>query len=330
MSEILGREIQVGLSVENVRGTAPSTAEKWIRKITATIVQKSEKKVDETTCGNLADSLGAKVVKKWFEGDIEGNVQVDMIGYLLYNIYGAVTTASLGSSVYGHTFSLSNTNIHSSLSIFAKDGANSQEVFDTGMINTLGLSIVVDDYVKFTAGFIASDSTANSDTPSCDTEYDFIGKDVTVKFSATEGGLAGATATKVKELNINWETGLIADHVLGSYTPDDIYNSKMMIEGDFTMNYVDDTFKDYFTADTYQYMQISIVDTSTDLGGGTNPTMTILLNRVSIMDWSRDGGADELVTQSVSFKAFYNATDSEQSTVVLNNLTTEYDTPLTS
>jgi hypothetical protein len=101
----------------------------------------------------------------------------------------------------------------------------------------------------------------------------------------------------------------------------------MMIEGEFTLNFDATTFKDLYLADTYKYMQIKIQGDA-NLGGGSNPTITITLNRVQIMDWNREGGNDELVTQPVSFKAFYNPTDGEQSTTVLRNLTEEYDEPV--
>ena len=66
-----------------------------------------------------------------------------------------------------------------------------------------------------------------------------------------------------------------------------------------------------------------------DLGGGTYPTITMILNRVQVQDWNRDdAGAGELVGQPVSVKAFFNETDGEQSSLVLRNLTTEYDIPL--
>lgn len=327
MSEIIGRQIEVGVGVEETRGTAQSTAEKWIKKINATIVERSEKAIDESTRNVLADSLGARVTKKWVEGDLEGNVHADAIGYLLYNIYGAVSSAVVSGSVYDHTFSLANSIQHASLSIFAKDGSVDQNVFSNCMINTLELSASVDEYVKFTASFMGKTATTNTDTPSYDTEYDFIGRDISIKFADTEVGLGTATAIKAKDITITFDQGLISDFVFGSYNPDDVYNAKMSIEGEFTLNYDDQTFKDLYLADTYKYMQITIQGEA-DLGGSTYPTITLVLNRTQIMDWNREGGADELVTQPISFKAFYNETDSEQSSLVLRNLTTEYDTPI--
>ncbi|MCP4273015.1 MAG: hypothetical protein GY781_13820 [Gammaproteobacteria bacterium] len=325
--EIIGKQIEVGVGVENVRGTAQSTAEKWVKKISATVIEKAEKVNDESTCNVLADSLNTRLVKKWVEGDLEGNVHADAIGYLLYNLYGAVTSSLVTGSIYSHAFTLANSIQHASLSLFAKDGSNSQEVFSNCMLSSLEISATVDEYVKFTASFMGKEPTANSDTPSYDTEYDFVGRDITIKLADTEGGLAGATASKVKEVSINFDTGLISDHILGSYTPDDIYNAQMAIEVELTLNYDDDTFKDLYTADTDKYVQIAIVGEA-DLGSSNYPTLTLLLNKAQVTDWSRDDSSADLVSQSVTLKAFYNATDSQQSEITLINVTSEYDTPI--
>ena len=74
-------------------------------------------------------------------------------------------------------------------------------------------------------------------------------------------------------------------------------------------------------------MQITIQG-SADIGSGENPTILILLNKVQIQDWDRAGGNDELVLQTIPFKAFYNAVDSQQSKITLTNLTSEYSQPI--
>jgi hypothetical protein len=97
-----------------------------------------------------------------------------------------------------------------------------------------------------------------------------------------------------------------------------------MIEGDFTLNFADETFKDLYLGDDAKYMSITIQGAA-DIGGGNNPTITILLNKVQFMDWNRAGGANELVTEPITFRAFYNPSDSKQSQVTVQNLTTSYD-----
>ena len=324
MSEIVGRQIEAGVGVEYTRGSEPAGPEKWFKNVMASIVERAEKIVDDNKRGILEDSEGARVIRKWIEGELSGILHADAIGYILYNLYGAVSSSNVAGSVYSHDFTLAQSIEHASLSIYAKDGAVQQKVYTNGMVASLELVASVDDYVRFTANFIAKQSASNSDSPSYDTEYDFIARDIVVKIADSEAGLSGASAIKVKNLTISWDTGLVRDHVVGSYFPDDIYNAKMSIEGEFTLNFGETTYKDLYLADTNKYMQIAITG-ETDLGSGNYPTLTILLYKVRFMDWNREGGADELVTQPVRFKAFYNASDSAQSKVTLQNLTTEYD-----
>lgn len=322
--ELIGKEIEFGIGVEKVRGTAQLTAEKWVKKVTANVMERAEKVMDDSTRNVLADSLGSRIVKKFIEGDVKGILHADPIGYMFYNLFGAVSSSNVSGSVYSHTFSVQNSIQHTALTLFMKDGSVDQLSLSNCMIGSLEISATTDDYVRFTASFQGKASATNADTPSYDTEYDFIGKDITVKFADSEAGLTTATAERVKDMTITFNTGLISDHCFGSYNPDDIYNGQMNIGGELTLNFDSQTFKDLYLADTYKYMQIKITGDA-NIGGGNYPDLQITLNRVQINDWSKDDTRDEIVPQTVGFKAYYNETDSEQVAVVLQNLTSEYD-----
>ncbi len=321
--EIVGREIEFGLATEAVRGTAEATADKWMRKVTANVVERATHAVDEATRGRLEDGEGRRVVQKYIEGEVEGILHADVLGWFLSNIYGVVVTTTVSGSVKSHAFSLGQNIQHPSLTLFAKDGAVQQATFSNAMLNTFEISAAIDDYVRFNASFIASVAAANSSSPSYDTEYDFIAKDITIKMADSEAGLAAASAIKAKDVTITWDQGVIRDHVVGSYTPDDNYNARLMIEGSFTVNLSDTVYKALYLADTAKYMSITI-EGDADLGSGNHPTITLILNKAQIMEWNRAGGPNELVTEPISFRAFYNKTDAEQSTITVKNLTASY------
>ena len=321
--EIIGREVEFGIAIESARGTAKTVADKWARKATANVVERATHVVDDTTRGRIEDAEGRRVVQKFVEGEVSGPVHADLLGYMLANIYGVVVTTTISGSVKSHAFTLGQNIQHPSLTLFAKDGAVQQQTFDNAMIGTLEISASIDDYVRYTASFIASEAASNADTPDYDDEYDFIARDITIKIAADEASLSAATAIKAKDIAITFDQGLVRDHVVGSYFADDIYNSKMMIEGELTLNFADETFKDLYLGNDAKYMQITI-EGEADIGSGNKPTVTILLNKVQFMDWNRDGGADELVTEPISFRAFYNADDEQQSEVTLKNLTASY------
>lgn len=327
MSEIIGRQLEVGLAVEAVRGVAQATPEAWLKNTTAHIIDMAETKEDDSVHGKLEDQDGRRVVKKWVEGDLEGIVGVNNLGYLLYNLYGTDTEALVSGSVYSHAFSLAQSIVHPSLSLVAKDGGVQQLVFNNCMISKFELNASVDDFLRYKASFMGKTSAVNASVPSYNTDYDFIGKDIVVKIADTEAGLAGATALCVKELGLSIDTGLINDFCLGNYNPDDLYNAKMAIEGTLKKNFIDATFKNLYQSDTYKYMSITITG-ATAITGVLYPTITIILNKVAINSWDRSGGADELVVEDIGFKAYFNATDGEQSTITLQNTVAEYDTPV--
>lgn len=324
---IIGKQIEAGLSIEGTRGASPASTSKWVKNVDFNVVAMAEKVVDDNSFGRIEGSEGQRTAQKWYEGDISGILHADAIGYFFNNIYGAVSTTTVVSNeVYSHEFTVNNDIENETLSIYAKDGDVKQKVYSGAMVDTLEVSASVDDYARFTASMIAQTESSNSNTPSYDTEYDFIGRDITIKVADTEAGLSSANAQKAKNVSVTFNNGGIRDHTFGSRNPDNVYNSDHMIEGDFELNYEDDTFRDLWQGEDYKYMQIQIQGEA-DIGSGNNPSITLLLNRAGVTDWDRSGGNDELVTQSVSFRGFYNQSDSQLSKVTLQNKTQQYDTP---
>lgn len=323
--EFIGRQIDFALAVESDRGTAESVAERNVRKVTCNLIPRAERVIDDSTFGRLEDAERVRTVRRWNEGDVESIVHADVLGYYLYNIYGEVESANVSGSVYEHDFTMEQSIQHPSLTLFVKDGEVRQEKLAGGMITTLELTASTDNYVRYTANFMAKEGeTDNSEIPALATEYDFIGRDITVKVATSEANLTSANALKLKDLSITFNTNAEADFVFGDYSPNDIYNKQFSIEGSFTRNYVDTTFQDLYEGDDFRYMQIEI-EGEADIGGGNNPKVTILLNKIQVQDWTRTSAGDDLSTEDVSFKAFYNTTDQAQSSINLINLTESYE-----
>lgn len=310
-NEFIGKQIEVGISKEASRGVAESTCSRWLKKVKADLMVKAEKIIDDSTRGRLEGGEGARIVKTWVEGTLEGIVHADAIGFLLYNIYGASTdTGSTGN--YSHAMTLAQSIVHSTFTLFSHDGAVKKQKFNGGMVNKLEISASVDDYVRFKAEITAIDTASSALTPSYLAESDFIGKDITIKVADTEAGLAGATAVKVKNATIKMDTGMIRDHVFGALTPDNLYNSNLNFQLSITLNHSDTTFLDLYKAETYKYVSVAIK-------GSGNPALTFVLNKAQVVEWAKTGDADKLVTEEVTFQAFYNATDSCQTKCTLVN-----------
>lgn len=323
MAEIMGREIALGLATEATRGTAETVADKWFRKVSANVIERAAYAEDDTTTGRIEAGMGRRMTQTYVEGDLSGILHADAFGWLLSNVYGICVSTVVTGSVYSHVFNVKQNAQHTSLTLFAKDGSIQQKTFSNCMINTLSMNVSIDDYIRFSAGFIGSVAASNADTVTYGTEYDFIARDVVIKIAATSGGLTGATALKATAFDITWDQAVIRNHVVGARTPNDNLNSQLMIEGSMTLLYADTTLKDLALSDTARYMQVAITGEA-DIGSGNFPTITLLMNRVLFSEWERSGENDELVTETVKFRAYFNTTDQKQSQVTLKNLTTAY------
>lgn len=322
MAEILGRQVEVGVSVESVRGTAEVAVQKWVKKANATVVERAAKAIDPSTRGRMEDALGARVTKKWLEGSVDGVLHADAIGYVLHSLYGGVSSAPSGGAT-AHTFSVDQTVQHPTLTLTVKEGGVVQQSFAGCVAGEAVISATLDDYVRTSASFTGKGAVASTEAPSYGTDSDFVARDITLKFADTEGGLAGATAVKATDVEITISQGVIPYHVIGAYEPSDVFNGEHSIEVKFTRAFSDETFKDLFLGDGYKYAQVSIVGAA-DIGGGAHPGLVLTLNRVAVTDWTREGGSNELVTEPVTIKAFYNEADGETSTAVLTNNTEAY------
>lgn len=324
MSEFIGREINMAVGVEAVRGTAQVTAGRTIRKVTCDIIPRADRVIDDTTFGRLEDAERVRTVRKWSEGGLEGILHADVLGYFLLNIYGDVNSGVDAGDAYKHTFSLEQSLAHPTLTLFVKDADVRQEKIAGAVISKFSINSSSDNYVRFKAEFLGKEGTDDtSSLPALSDEYDFVGRDVSVKIADTEEGLAAATALKAKDLSIEWNPNAEADYVLGSYSPDNIYNKQMSIEGEMSLNYVDNTFEDLYKGDDFKFMQITIQGEA-EIETGKHPKAVITCHKIQVTDWSRTSAGNDISTQSVKWKAFLNTDESKQSEVELTNLTTEY------
>ena len=326
MYEFIGRQTSVGVAIETSRGVAKTTAQRWLRKTEVTLAPKNTRVTDDTTFGRLEDAQGARVIQKWAEGDLNGIMHIDALGYIMLNIYGGVTPGAVASqspSVYDNVFTMQNNIQHPSLTFLLQDSAVRQVAIAGGMIKTFELTAPADDYVRFSCTISGQDEAVQAATPTLLTEYDFIGRDVNVKVAANVAAISGATALETKDLTISWDTGAKEDFVHGKYGPDDIYNGPMAIEGSFTRNFVDKTFYDLFRSGAFQAMQVKI-EGEAIIGTSALPSFLMLLDKVQITDWNRSGDADEVVTEEVSWKAFFDPATTRQSQVTLRNLQNGY------
>ncbi len=167
----------------------------------------------------------------------------------------------------------------------------------------------------------------------------FMGKDVTPATSAyytsptaetTSGVLAavngklyiaGSAVTVVTGLTINLKANMKMEPVVGSNTYPEIFEGRVMVDGQFTAFFENATFRDYFLNES----EISLIFAATTSNAANADFMAFVLPRLKVGGASKDDGEKGLV-QTLPFKALVNGaggagTNSEKTTISIQDST---------
>lgn len=332
MSYVMGEQVQLGLGVEDTRGTAVEP-QAWIPARTPTgIVSVVEKVQIRETRGSGISSQGAEVVQLRAEGDLEFNVRNTTIGYIIKSLLGTVqsNTAS-GATTHTFTRQVSGPQNPALTLALAQPGAQNYE-YALAIVSSLEIRTPVDDLVNATASFMAAGEAEHAAyTPAFDEETDVIFRnhDVTIKFADTVDDLAAANAVCINEFNISFANSARAKQCIGNINPTDIFSLITEISGSFVADFEDvEDYYDVFKDGGYKAMQITMERDDLDelgTGSGLYPMVQITLPRVSFDGYTPDRPIDDIVTESIDFMGHYDEEEGAAVTFTVQNEQADYD-----
>ncbi len=328
MAKYIGRLVKLGIARESTRG-AGSAPIYHIPRVSLTFDDKVIQARVVGSLGKLADSEEAFVTTRYAQGDLEGEIRSKSFGMFLYAMLGTYTAPGAPlDGAYIHPFTISQSNQHQSLSFVVTDD-NTTESYKLVMLDSLEITAELDEVVKYSASFMSKKGNASSDTiPNVVDEFKFTKKHLRFKTATTIGGLDSASAVSIKSLTLTIAKNVELDDVLGTAEPEDILNRQLSVEGSISLNYNDETYKDFMTGGTNRAVEIAFINTDSSISGGTtNPSLKIQLPRVDFFDWEPDNSLDEIVTQTFSFKASHDIANNQDIIHLcqLINGVTDYD-----
>lgn len=325
MAIFTGRQVAVGFAKESSRGTWVTPAY-WIPATTIDVDDRYGIVENNASFGVLNDVTGAVKAKQWAEGDVGGPIGDLSIGLLLKALFGTEQSAQVGGEtlVYDHTFTLQTSAQHPSISVTKADSARTVD-FANAMVTGLEIDCVMDDFATFKVSLAGKAGASQSATATYTAENLFSRSGITLVRATTLAGLSSGTAVSIKKLKVVFIPNVVHDDVLGSADPSDFLNTAFRIEGEFELNYNDDTFHDFAKNQTATYYRLKLINSGVTIGNSSNPTLTIDFASVVSKDWSRKDENDNIVSQTVKFVGKYNTTDALAVQAVLRNLrTTSY------
>lgn len=323
MSIFVGDRVSLGVGRESTRGTGVSAA-LWIPAAEFDFQQKINSQDIAGAYGKIMGTETSKIMQLYGQGTIGMNVRANAIGYFLTQLFGDVDSVLTASGVYTHTFNLTHSNQHPTLSVYMKDPNKSERFLRAGL-ESLNLKFTPEGVATAEIGFMSEppeDSAATADFTTAD--YVFAPSTVSVKLASAQSGLTGATATPVNNLEINFVKGADPDFASGSNTPNDIYNTALEVTGSFERVFDGDTEHDYVFSNTTRALRFAMTDTAVNLGGGNNPSLTLDLYNITFQEFSRDISLGNIVRQTVGFKAHLEVSSGNVMTGILVNTKSSY------
>lgn len=313
MTKFVGRRGIFGLAKEATRGVALSPTE-WLPRVTASFEDKTTTAVEAEGLGRIEGSDSEHFLRRFAEGDIEFELNDRQIGMFLTSLIGASPTIA-GGPTYTHTYALSQTNQHQSLSVYYED-PDVNKLYPNAVVSSLEFTAEPDAIVKCSANIVSKGSRDWTNQTQSFTAIGnkFLQQHVQVKLAAAVGSLSGATALSVKNLTLTISANAQTDNTLGTAEPEDILNNQFTVEGSLTLNKEDDTYRGYMLNGTYRAMDITFNRSATS-------SLQFQFPRLSFTEWEQDRSLDDIVTQSINFKGHYDAANAAAiiSTCILTN-----------
>ena len=329
MSKGIGRLIQFGIAKETVRGTPEAAASYWIPFSELDFNEKYNLVNDEQSRGVIEDTVGQSKSKEWSEGSIKAPIADKHFPLILFSILGSLSTGDNADSdptVKDHTITVAQSSQHQALSLFVDDPLAAQDYkHGNGSVTSLEMHYELNKFLDYTLGLKAKKGTSAVLTPASTSENRFLSQHLSFKLAASYSGLTAASAMNIRSLSLKIDHNIEDDDVLGSSSPADFLNKQFSIEGTLEATWNNETdFKTAALATTPKAMRIDLINPDITIGASAHPEIRIDLAKVIFKEITRPVKINDIVRQTLSFKAHYSLTDSLMISALATNTVASY------
>lgn len=265
--------------------------------------------------GQIADQDSQYVTFTFGAGSVDAQFYDTGLGFLIQSLLGAKGVKS-GASPYTYTYTLSQTNQAITNTLWWSD-PDRNYAFPMAVVDSLKITVAPKGMVEYSVTFKSRRARDWSTlTPSfTSVGSKFLHQHTQLRLATTIGGLAGASETPLKGLELTISRNAINDELLGTVEPDDILSQQLSIEGTITTNLTDDTLRNLMMNGTYDAMEIKFF-------ASANSSLQMQFPRVAFSQWAPDWTLNQIASQKINFKCNYDSANALQiiSTCVLINL----------
>ena len=318
MSKFIGRKVELAIALETSRGVGKAPAFS-LGKVDFSLFDKTVDARQDESLGHIADSVDKYVQEKYAQGAFGGILGANSSMYLFALAFGGLPTVGAAvDSVYPWSIAVDNDAIHQSGAFLVKD-ENQTLMYKLAMLEQFEMEITPEDLVRFTAEFIAKKGVVSTKAmPSYVEDYKFGKRKAKIYIADDIAGLPAASRLPLKNFRLTVNKNLIRDSQIGTVEPTDINNQQMSIEGELVLNWNDQTYKNYMLNGDKKAMRIAL-ESEKVIGSSAFGTLEIDLPKIDLFGWEPDASIDDIVNQTINFKANYHLTSGLVESVTVGN-----------
>jgi hypothetical protein len=322
-----GRRDDVGIKKDAVRLTAETTAAKWLPYTSFDLQKKYEFFKDDSAFGRREALLDTTIAKEWVEGGMEGKLDPETFGDILFYFFGTDTpVTALGATT--HVFSVNQTSLLPTFTAFYENSAMGWLCSRATTISELEISAEEgSDAVKWSTKMLGlAENAPSSQTPAyTEPTKILLPKHPIAKFAPLVVGLNAGTVLDLKSFKLSMKNNSEVNFDLGSQLGTDIYSKN--VEGELSITCVvkTSTFDALFRAGTAQALQIFIENTQAAVLGTSalKPALKIEVPP-SLIDITYKKDINGITTFDATIPLEYSFTNSFAVRVSLQNLVATY------
>lgn len=305
MGVIIKRRTAVAVGREATYGTESSQlVNMGVQDITIDIQKTTI--LNNQMYARIEETRGSRVGAQMAQVTITGIAEASFLGQFYRAALGTIATATdtPEANAEQHTFTVLNTNEHPSYSLMYDDGNQDMAVLGS-RLESLTTNVVAGDWVTYTAVFMGFAPVAASETASYADSHLFSADQATIRLAAVGGAFSGdGIPLTTFDLVISKNTE--SKQAFGSTQPYKILNKHFAVTGSMALLMENVTYRDFFRNHDLKSMQIVLSGGSIPSTATPTPfSVTVTLEQVHFDGWNDNGGADDIVEQTLTFRAEY-------------------------
>mgnify|MGYP000872237046 FL=1 len=237
---------------------------------------------------------------------------------------GATATATYATGVRNHFFQLLNTNNHPAYTLYGVDSVGTYRS-SYCLLDSLEFELATGNFLTFSAKYVGKKEESTSASPAFSTEENhFLAVHANLYLATALSGLSAASATKVTSMKMTIQKNVEEYMAFGSVDVDSLHNKQFKVFGEITALFQSTTLKDLELNSSKRAMRLKLINSDASIGSAnaTSPEIVIEMAQVSFEKWTKQGGNDDLVMQTLGFEAEFSVDDSESIIAFLQNTKT--------